>query len=494
MIDPAVIRRHDARPGFDLVSYREVALPLFAVKLDVLVLDEKPLPPIQEFVLRAVDVGLTDVVAISGLLGIEERVTVKAAAELTHSDDVVLSGGRDEDRSHRLTLTQKGSETLVASKVVQPVETEVTVFVDGLTRRVLAASRQRLQAFAMRYAEERGLTEVPPHPRRKPPFEEIPPEIVADVVAEEGVGRRLKREVIGIVGMGNTRTFGRAALALAYRSQTSSETLVSFVIDGEASEEHDAAFSRAQRFSARKLFPDDWETAMQVISEELSAEVIKLAAPVEESSRIVRLRSEAAQESQEAGAALLQSPLAGEAALQKKLEEAEQRERDLLGALESLSVRHLSVFEHPQYLHDAFETARTRILIVPPWIRSEVVDSQFISRLRKSLDRHVEVYLGYGFGDDRQDRRHPKAVARDRAAEAELRRVAAQYSNFHLSNFGDTHAKVLVCDSRFSIVTSFNWLSFRGDKHLRFRDERGMYIGIPEHVDALFEEYAARFD
>ena len=51
---------------------------------------------------------------------------------------------------------------------------------------------------------------------------------------------------------------------------------------------------------------------------------------------------------------------------------------------------------------------------------------------------------------------------------------------FHMTRLGDTHAKVLVCDSHFSIITSFNWLSFRGDEQLEFRDERGYYVGLPE--------------
>lgn len=493
MIDPAVIHRYEARPGFDLVSYREVALPLYAVSLDILVLDEKPLPPIQEFVLRSVDAGLSDVGAISGFLGIDDRVAVRAAAELMHTDDVVLSGSAD-DRRHRLTLTPKGRATLTAANIVQPVETEVTVFIDGLTRRILAASPRRIQAFPMRYSEERGLTEIAAHPKRKPRFEEIPAGVVASVVAAEGAGRRLKREVIGVIGMGRVRTYAREGLALAYRSRTSDETVISFIVDGSSSEEHDAAFSRAQKFSARKVVPDDWVPAIEVISKHLPDVVVQQAAPVEESLRLAHLQAEAAEEHKEARAALHQAPPEGEATLLKRLEEAEQRERELLAALEALSVRHVSVYDHPGYLQHAFDDARMRILIVSPWIRADVVDGQFIGRLRKALDREVDVYIGYGIGDDGRERQSRKAVERDKAAEADLRRVADQYPNFHLAKFGDTHAKVLVCDSRFSIVSSFNWLSFRGDRRLRFRDERGMYVGIPEHVDALFEEYVSRFD
>src|SRR4051794_37798852 len=62
----------NAQPGYDLVSYREVALPLFRVELEVLVLEEKPIPPIQEFVLRAVGADMPDISTIAGVLGLEE--------------------------------------------------------------------------------------------------------------------------------------------------------------------------------------------------------------------------------------------------------------------------------------------------------------------------------------------------------------------------------------------------------------------------------------
>lgn len=63
----------------------------------------------------------------------------------------------------------------------------------------------------------------------------------------------------------------------------------------------------------------------------------------------------------------------------------------------------------------------------------------------------------------------------------------------HVVKLGDTHAKVLISDSSWAIVTSFNWLSFKGSRKLEFRDERGMYVGLPDKVDELFNEYSIRF-
>jgi phosphatidylserine/phosphatidylglycerophosphate/cardiolipin synthase-like enzyme len=132
-------------------------------------------------------------------------------------------------------------------------------------------------------------------------------------------------------------------------------------------------------------------------------------------------------------------------------------------------------------------------MIISPWVRSDVVDGAFRQQLRDTLRRGVHVWIGYGINREGGYRRGPKGDA-DRDTERALKLLADDFANFHLNRLGDTHAKVLICDSRFSIITSFNWLSFRGDVELEFRDERGYYVGLRDRVDDLFDSYRARFD
>jgi hypothetical protein len=53
--------------------------------------------------------------------------------------------------------------------------------------------------------------------------------------------------------------------------------------------------------------------------------------------------------------------------------------------------------------------------------------------------------------------------------------------------------KVLIADSRYDIVTSFHWLSFRGAPKRTFRDERGTLISKPTYVDQRAREWLQRF-
>ena len=65
----AVARKHaGARPGFELIHYAEVGLPYYRLVLDSLVQRRKPVGPIEEFVLRAVNQGLDNLDDVSGEL------------------------------------------------------------------------------------------------------------------------------------------------------------------------------------------------------------------------------------------------------------------------------------------------------------------------------------------------------------------------------------------------------------------------------------------
>jgi hypothetical protein len=488
------VARHlaGARSGYQLVSYREIALPLFKVDLELLVLEKKKIPPIQEYVLRAVNSGLTDTADIAGLLGIDESIVRTASALLLSSDNLVLAGGGSGDRAHRLTLTSKGRDTAVETEQTQAVEVSLPVWIDGLTRKVLSVTAKGRHWFPASQASPRGLIEIAASPRKRPGLEAIPLESVNDVIRSESAGRRSQREVIGITGIGKARRYAREAVALAYQAPGEG-LLITLAIDGESSEAHDAAFSRAMTRSARKLTPDHWHDAREIAEHDVPADVLDSAADMSESERIEDERRELHHEDERLRSVAEHASRDELESVREQLAHSEQRQRELQATLDNISVRHVPVYEHRRYLDRAFAEARQRILIVSPWIRYEVVNDELITRFRKLLERKVDLWIAYGITKAGGYRPGLKGEG-DREAEQKLQRLQGDYPDqFHLTRLGDTHAKVLVCDSRFSIVTSFNWLSFRGDEQLEFRDERGYYVGLTEQVDNLFDSYRQRF-
>jgi hypothetical protein len=53
---------------------------------------------------------------------------------------------------------------------------------------------------------------------------------------------------------------------------------------------------------------------------------------------------------------------------------------------------------------------------------------------------------------------------------------------------------VLICDDRFCVASSFNWLSFRGDPKRSFREELGFLVRDPQQVEESFELLRKRFE
>ena len=118
-----------------------------------------------------------------------------------------------------------------------------------------------------------------------------------------------------------------------------------------------------------------------------------------------------------------------------------------------------------------------------------MVNREFIASLETLLRRDVQVYIGHGI-EPENERRNKGA---EENARMSLERVAGRFSNFHFKRFGDTHAKVLAWDSACAVLTSFNWLSFRGDRNRSYRDEQGTVVTIASKVDEKFSEELPRF-
>ena len=91
--------------------------------------------------------------------------------------------------------------------------------------------------------------------------------------------------------------------------------------------------------------------------------------------------------------------------------------------------------------------------------------------------------IAYGLGRvDRKERDH------DRAARSALEGLSVSFRNFTFERKGNTHAKVLLVDDTFCVITSFNWLSFRGDPDQPFREEWGTYVEGTDAVNYYFDE------
>lgn len=140
----------------------------------------------------------------------------------------------------------------------------------------------------------------------------------------------------------------------------------------------------------------------------------------------------------------------GDERLQQRLATLERRLEEAESALGRVPVRLLEVHEHPDLLVQALESAGDRLLIVSPWIRAAVVNRDFLRSLEPCAQRGVHIAIGYGIDDGKT------TYERDAEAERQLLDLAARHEAVRVVRLGDTHAKVLVVDQDFVVVTSFN--------------------------------------
>jgi phosphatidylserine/phosphatidylglycerophosphate/cardiolipin synthase-like enzyme len=175
--------------------------------------------------------------------------------------------------------------------------------------------------------------------------------------------------------------------------------------------------------------------------------------------------------------------------LQRALRQVEQLKAQLHSDAHGVPMQWLEMHEHRPILERTLQQSRTRLMIISPWIRASAVNLWFVQKLEKLLRRGVKVYIGYGLGEEEKDMSHT-----DLAAEQDLLELARKYPHsFIFRRLGDTHAKILISDSSLAITTSFNWLSFRGQSHRMFRDERGTLVSEPGKVNELFDSMLEQF-
>jgi phosphatidylserine/phosphatidylglycerophosphate/cardiolipin synthase-like enzyme len=286
--------------------------------------------------------------------------------------------------------------------------------------------------------------------------------------------------------------FFQPALALIYKAKDSDDVQVAFAIDGVLSNEHEAAFARANGVKTLRILETLRESAPRKLAEEVLGHEFVAQSPLQEAEALKEKVSSAQAQIDTARTSVEQAKTDEEkAALEQIIIEQQHQIEQLNIKLNSFPIRFLEMYEHRPLLEQTLQDSQERLLIISPWIRANSVDKRFLQQFENLLKRGVQVFIGYGLGKKDDDKKYPPDIQ----AEKNLQKLANQYkNNFILKRLGDTHAKILISDAKFAVTTSFNWLSFKGDRDRTFRDERGTLVSYPQKIDELFDSYRSRFD
>ncbi len=478
---------HD-RPGFRLVDYAEVGLPIYRIRIQAVLLRYKKIPPIEEFILKALNSGLTSAEDISEFLGLELIIINAGLAELLRTDNISLSAPAGS-RMQELALTKKGKSTLQEAELVMPEERTLEIEFDGLLRKPFFLSPV-LYHLKPRELKDEGRKEIPPFPAKRPEVENLDLQEVGNVIRQQGDAADHKKELLAIKAIDYRQRLFMPAVALVYKANSGSEIQVAFVLDGRITEDHEIAFAQAGGPKKIGIEQSVNSVAQNQTDDIVEPKITSEIPPDREVEKINKSFSDAQSELED-----LKADLDGadneedKISVQEKIEEVSERLNQSKSELQALPVRQLEVYDHPPLLHKAIIDSQERLMIISPWIRSGVVNRKFIQEFEKMLKRGVQAYIGYGIAKEEDPNRYQSDIQ----AERDLKNLSEKYDNFSFVRFGDTHAKIIIMDRKFAVQSSFNWLSFRGDPNKTFRDEAGACITIPEYIEELFDRYAPRF-
>lgn len=451
-----------ARPGYELASFKEAGLPVYLLTVRVLTLEKKPLGPIEEGVLKAVDAGLNTSEDVSAFLGLSLNVLVPVLAGLNTTELINYLKGSGQEQA-LISVTTKGRNALAEAATIQPQEKTVRICLDALTRRLLFISPVALNK--PRFMKELGLYEVPTGSAKRPELEDIPLQEFDKALSLQNVRGDTKGELLSLRRIERRELNYLPCVMLFYRNMTErQEVVVGFWREDGPALQHETCFREfggpevvgAKLLSNGSAGPTD--------------EVIAQVAEYVPEPAIVELRAPEELPTSASAAAVMPTTVA---------------------ALPPLTLQSIECHEHPGLLKKALNSSQKRLLIISPWITSAVVDYGFISSLEALLRRRVDVFIGYGLDDGDDGRAKGTGTEKGRVAitkdaERELRALESKYRNFKLIYVGNTHRKTLVSDDSFAVVTSFNWLSFKGDPKKPPRDEGGVVIRKSEYVEAEF--------
>ncbi|KLO59428.1 hypothetical protein AA671_07635 [Delftia tsuruhatensis] len=455
-----------SRAGQQLAHFKEAGLPIYVLHVRVLVKETRPLPPIETAVLRAVRAGLSTPAEIYGFLGLSERAMVPVLAELNKKEFIQYSKAVG-DAQASLKLTGSGRNAVAEACAIIPIERTVPICWDALTRKIITVPPEHLNRSSD--MTELGRFEVPGARARDLQPSDISLDVLHGIIDRHKSASIIRQELVAIKSIERRELRFLDCLMLFFRRTADPAVVdVAFWREDGASMAHEQAFRHAggpDRVGARLLAAVD-------------------PLPVALSSSFLTSIGDTAPSTVAIGVA--------NSTKDKQVAAHEAGPGQAVAADDTLAS--LLCHQHPEILRGALKQARKRLLIISPWIRHHVVDDSFLRDLEAALLRGVKVHVGYGIDDG--DQRKPGSPAPaihnkpaiTKQAKLALDALAKRYRHFKFVYIGNTHRKLLVCDDAFSVITSFNWLSYRGDPKDKPRDEYGQLVRKPRYVDKHYAE------
>ncbi|MEX0058112.1 phospholipase D-like domain-containing protein [Clostridium butyricum] len=474
--------------GYKLVKYFEAASPVYKMELNFTLQKIKELTALQEFILKFIQASVRNTELICEFLGVNKSVVYNAIANLKSQDLLAVDIYNSE-----LKLTDKGREAIQKASLIIPEEIIYPVYLDGMTNKLFLDTKR---FYSRKDVKNIGIT---------PLSANIESPKLIDINFEE-LNSALKKfkknicytnnntlegDLISINDLKKVYAEYKKLFVLVYINEKSENIELRIFEKSTRCQEYETIILRMYndnlslvKFDEKLDFDDMKEnTFLQTVPKEIIQEAQEFNQKiVKYDKEISAIRSQIIEYTDNIGPSSEDNDKTVSKTQIIKLLEGKIKK---LEKEKNSAHRIINTYDHRPLLLKALKESKNSIVIVSPWIKQSGTNQEIINLIDKAVERKVNVFIGYGISEEEQS---------DRRIINKLKDIQnKQYGKrLKLISLNNTHEKVLISDDYFMVVTSFNWLSFRGDPNFGFRQETGIYTESKECIKDMKENLAER--
>ena len=117
---------------------------------------------------------------------------------------------------------------------------------------------------------------------------------------------------------------------------------------------------------------------------------------------------------------------------------------------------------HRKMLLETLDKAKKTIVIFSGWLTDYSVNAEFRDKLKKCLERDVDIVIAWGYQKSgsvgSENKNKAEKSIKDLQEWTSLNKTKGVLEAFYFPN----HSKILICDTKYAVMGSFNWLSNSG--------------------------------
>ena len=476
-IDELAKLKANSVPNSTLVKYYEAGIPQWHMEAILTMLKPKKLSVLQEFILKFILSGINDVSDICNFLGVNKTAVNNAVAVLQKNNLIMV-----DIFYSKLKLTDKGEKALKEAATIIPEDIEYVLYVDGLLGNIYLDTRKLYTSKELRSFEIKPINTTVEKPTLDSlVYEEVKRAINLFKKNHAYEQDKLEGDLQEISHVAKTYVEYKKVSVLVFMNK--SEDIEFQVFDGTTrNDDYSIALQKQYNNNSRVLdfdsnFISEAEGNNSLISV-LPQEIIESAKSFSykdstlerEISNLTTQLDAIKKNEDDNDEQQKESATERIRFLEKKIDEMKNERKG--------ADRILSTYDHRPLLLDALDNALNMVVIVSPWIKSGGLNNEILERIDRALQRSTRVIIGYGISEKEDSDRW----ILQRLTDIQKKKYGDKLLLVKLSN---THEKVLIKDNEYMVITSFNWLSFKGDPNKGFRQETGYYTESKEAINQM---------